>query len=941
MTDQVERDSAHHAERDGYVKKPVMCRDAIMNRVTLIGRLPLLWLVLCLLAICGRASAQTYETREPNHGLQQRLLDRLTQFDREAKRLLKQWPQPIPPDPANRKLLITLETPVLTTFYLKSTTGQFADQRVFVAKLTLTNLTLDPKTIEPAQITLDADGVRLKNGDLDKSLQKSGVQIEQQFQLFAQLKPPSLTLPPGWTKSTWIVFGGLPRGQQIPQLRLLVDSGDKPTEFDINAWATEKLALTSTRLGPRSCLAVLTISGELNSVTVGAFLEELDRLAMQKVSRIVVRWKSGTPPLDALVFNWLTQAVQSLGRNENYSPYNQFPQLPNSFSEFRLAELPGLNQATVSSADGARGERGLSSAAASVSCIHRTMSEAVIAALRTMYEVLPQHELLVELRHGDTLLRCAALTSAGTRLKADDLPLLLELTEDADIAVQLAAVQTLRYFGDRAAIDKLLQLARKHDEPLTSPALESLAASRYADAHIALLRLFEDEPLEARKTIVKVMAQNPRPLWSEAIYKSARDPQSGLGREGLQALVRIGHPKLPELLKESLASSDVALRDAAYQELAQRNDPVSETIVRKFTLQQLELTPPTASMLMFLNKTKDQSAVPLLLSHLQNKDADHSALINTLAQIGDQNVAEILAEHYPRLKLADQVAVLALLGQLRSPLLLKVAALALESSDPAVVNTACQWLPSDGSLAAVDLLVHALDKATQQTTIIYVANALGQTATPEARKALRRARTSSDPQKQIYARTALQSLLARSPAMPFVIQARGLEQQGNTETALELFETAIKLDPELPEAYISRANMLIKQNKFTEAQKDFEKALSLDDFSSEAVTGVGITLAIAGRFEEGIKLLEENRAKFPNDNLFLYNAACVYGRAAEAVLKNEKLEDRHKKLAEFQSKAIVDLRDSIKAGFDEFDWMKKDPDLNSLHELPEFKELTK
>jgi tetratricopeptide (TPR) repeat protein len=316
-------------------------------------------------------------------------------------------------------------------------------------------------------------------------------------------------------------------------------------------------------------------------------------------------------------------------------------------------------------------------------------------------------------------------------------------------------------------------------------------------------------------------------------------------------------------------------------------------------------------------------------------------LINTLAQIGDQNVAETLAEHYPRLKETEQVAVLTLLGQLRSPLLLKLAPSALKSSDPNVVNTVCQWLSSDGSSASVELLIQTLDAATQQTTIIYSANALGQTATPEARKALRRARTSSDPQKQRYARTVLQSVLNRSPAMTLVIQASNLELQGDVKNALETITAAIKLDPELPEAYISRANKLIKQNKYADAQKDFEKAYSLDDFSSEAVTGVGITLAIAGRFEEGVKILEENRAKFPNDNLFLYNAACVYGRAAEFVQKNEKIPDRDKKLVEFQGKAIADLRESIKAGFDEFDWMKKHPDHNSLHELPGFKELTK
>ena len=37
---------------------------------------------------------------------------------------------------------------------------------------------------------------------------------------------------------------------------------------------------------------------------------------------------------------------------------------------------------------------------------------------------------------------------------------------------------------------------------------------------------------------------------------------------------------------------------------------------------------------------------------------------------------------------------------------------------------------------------------------------------------------------------------------------------------------------------------------------------------------------------------------------------------------------------------MSDLRKSIEQGFQDFDWMKKDPDLKSLQELPEFKKLS-
>ena len=83
------------------------------------------------------------------------------------------------------------------------------------------------------------------------------------------------------------------------------------------------------------------------------------------------------------------------------------------------------------------------------------------------------------------------------------------------------------------------------------------------------------------------------------------------------------------------------------------------------------------------------------------------------------------------------------------------------------------------------------------------------------------------------------------------------------------------------------------------------------------------------------------RSKFPNDGLFAYNAACVYGRSAEAIAKDDKAADRDKKQADYKRLAIDDLRASLKFGFNDLEWMKKDPDLNSLHDMPEFKELAK
>ena len=74
--------------------------------------------------------------------------------------------------------------------------------------------------------------------------------------------------------------------------------------------------------------------------------------------------------------------------------------------------------------------------------------------------------------------------------------------------------------------------------------------------------------------------------------------------------------------------------------------------------------------------------------------------------------------------------------------------------------------------------------------------------------------------------------------------------------------------------------------------------------------------------------------------MFLYNVACVYGRAVEKLLKDDKLPEREKKLDAFRRKALDDLRESRKLGFNDQAWMQKDPDLTSLHDLPEFREIS-
>jgi non-specific serine/threonine protein kinase len=80
-------------------------------------------------------------------------------------------------------------------------------------------------------------------------------------------------------------------------------------------------------------------------------------------------------------------------------------------------------------------------------------------------------------------------------------------------------------------------------------------------------------------------------------------------------------------------------------------------------------------------------------------------------------------------------------------------------------------------------------------------------------------------------------------------------------------------------------------------------------------------LADMGQEEESMRHLQTAVALRPFDGNTLYNAACTYG-----VLKRK-------------AEALDVLTRAVKAGYGNIDWMAKDPDLECLHDEPEFRKL--
>ena len=150
------------------------------------------------------------------------------------------------------------------------------------------------------------------------------------------------------------------------------------------------------------------------------------------------------------------------------------------------------------------------------------------------------------------------------------------------------------------------------------------------------------------------------------------------------------------------------------------------------------------------------------------------------------------------------------------------------------------------------------------------------------------------------------------------------------EEAIQQFKKTISLNKDFINAYNDLIMAYEGKNDKENAKKALDETLIVfqnylrknpDDARAHIYNAVH--LAAVNRKEEAIiegqRALELN----PGDSLMMYNAACLYSR-----LDDKKL-------------AIKTLKDAIAAGQEDFEWFKRDPDLDNIKNEPEFMELMK
>jgi len=148
--------------------------------------------------------------------------------------------------------------------------------------------------------------------------------------------------------------------------------------------------------------------------------------------------------------------------------------------------------------------------------------------------------------------------------------------------------------------------------------------------------------------------------------------------------------------------------------------------------------------------------------------------------------------------------------------------------------------------------------------------------------------------------------------------------------AIDLYKKVIELNPDFYSAYL---DLRMSYERLGEKEKHDEIVkISLDVFpryllkhpdDGRAHMHFAINLAVLGKLEEGRREAEKALELNPTDPNMLYNAACYYAQIGE------------KKLA------VESLKKSVAAGDEDYEWFKRDPDLDNIRDEPGYLKLMK
>ncbi len=573
------------------------------------------------------------------------------------------------------------------------------------------------------------------------------------------------------------------------------------------------------------------------------------------------------------------------------------------------------------------------------------IQQAAIGALSDFNDPRAVATLKDLLESSDEQIRGAALISLGaSRFPRHQEALMELLKQPGDLKPDV--IRTLARFPRRRWAESLLEYAYDGDLEVRKEALLALSTIGHPRLASLLVELLEEEnPAELRDLALKLLSQREDAHSREQVIEHAlRKLSESPDKESIGILTRFkvqrAIPRLLELLKThenlrgeiiqslSVVGDNRILADLVkiYPELKpQEQATVLRTIAQidqsrflEFARQALKGDQPQviSAAAQLLQEFASVEAVAVLIEALRETETD-GGKINTLAQaLGNLSTPE---SRRFLIELRDD-------GSQEQSQRARSALEAVYYRSPAnsVYQQALQSSRTNNKALAVRQFSLAIE-IDPEYPLAYQGRAQAYWAERKHEEAL----------------ADLSTLLQLDSKWPTAHGMRGhiYNSLGRFEESLPDLTRAIELDAKNPGLFASRGHAYSMLERFEPAEKDYRKALELDPNHMTALTGVALSLAIRGELAEARKLLAEASKEHGDNEIFAYNSACTYARAAEYLQQQARDgngDERKQEIIALVDTALDELDRSIKLGYTDANWTRNDPDLKMLREHQRF-----
>lgn len=157
-------------------------------------------------------------------------------------------------------------------------------------------------------------------------------------------------------------------------------------------------------------------------------------------------------------------------------------------------------------------------------------------------------------------------------------------------------------------------------------------------------------------------------------------------------------------------------------------------------------------------------------------------------------------------------------------------------------------------------------------------------------------------------------------AFPYYCRGWCKELSGHETEALEDYNLGIDIDKDYPYLFLQRGLLLMKMGQTEQAKSDLETAIAKDTIPSKG-NATHYALQALGRNDEALDWMNKTLEAIPDDEGIRYDQACLYARMGRT------------------DDALDALETAFEKGYRDFTHMEYDGDMDSLRDLPRYKEM--